>query len=502
MAGRGTGGGSSVAPPVAPATARHEIVRKIETLQEIRRQWLRRQILEYDRIDLLCTEVLGYKVAPHHLRMMQHQHRHPQGNLCLCWRGAGKTTVRTVARCIFLLLKDPNRRILLASKSGGNAQTMLREVRQQFESQRFRDVFGDWQGGKWDDTEITVSRRTAVWREASVTAVGIEGSVVSKHFDVILGDDLVDEEYARTAHMRAKVHTWFYKSLLPTLVPGGELSVSGTRYHHQDLHGHFAANDFKASTLVIPALVQDQTAPLGWRSNWPDLWPVETLLDYRGRMGSINFDSQYQCDTTKMVGGGVFDVDHCLDVSYDAIPANLPRYLGSDLAISQKASADLFVVVVIAYDMATDTVYVLDHFSGRCTFVQQQQIICELADMHHIARGGVEAQQYQEAQVQELRRKRPDLPIVPIRVKHDKHTRAWRLTPRFEAGRVRFRKGLPPPGKDGRHPYMAATLDKLIEGLVLFPNGEHDDDMDGLDHAIRVATMRTVRSDRSEPGLL
>ena len=39
-------------------------------------------------------------------------------------------------------------------------------------------------------------------KEATVSALGASGAVVSKHFDIIIGDDLVGFENARTEAQR------------------------------------------------------------------------------------------------------------------------------------------------------------------------------------------------------------------------------------------------------------------------------------------------------------
>ena len=465
------------------ASSRRDLIQKLEETQEVRREWIRRQVIDNERIDLLCTEVLGYEIRPHHLRMLQHQHSKRTGNLCLVWRGAGKTTTRTIARCLFLLLQNPDTRILIASKSSTNSVTMLSEIKRHFESDRFKEVFGDWRGPKWDDTEIIVAPRTSPAKESSISCVGVESAVVSRHYDVIIGDDLVDEENARTAYMRNKLLTWYYKTLIPTLEPGGELSIHGTRYHHLDLYGHLIANEMSGGLLRMPALVGNDVD--GWRSQWPEKFSTDHLLRMRSSMGSIIFDSQYQVSTEKMAGGGIFDIDQCQLVSDDQIPDGLPRFLGADLAISQKTQADLFEVVVVAYDSTADRYYVIDHYANRNTFQEQRRIIEEMSRRHDIERGAIEAIAYQAALIQELKRENPDLSLIPVKPKKDKVTRAWRLAAKFEDRKMFFRKG----------------LDGLIEELVLFPDAEHDDGFDALDLAVKACRMRAKKA-RREPGLL
>ena len=87
-----------------------------------------------------------------------------------------------------------------------------------------------------DDREFTVNKRSIIKKEATLTALGASGAVISKHFDVIIGDDLVGLENARTEKQRSNLKEWFYSSLFPTLEPDGEIHILGTRYNPLDLY--------------------------------------------------------------------------------------------------------------------------------------------------------------------------------------------------------------------------------------------------------------------------
>jgi predicted phage terminase large subunit-like protein len=492
-------------PPTATARERAELLERIDRVRETRREWVRRAVLDDDRIDILAQEVLGYEIAPHHLAIARHEYTHPQ-SLTLVWRGAGKTTIGTVTKAIFAMLKRPNVRILVASKAMANAVSMLSEIKAKLKSPLFVEHFGDLQGAKWDDVEFTISTRTTPAKEATVTAVGVEGSVASKHYDIVIADDLVDEENSRTPLMRGKIKTFYYKTLTPCLEivcpdgQPGEMHVLGTRYHYHDLYGHLIADDMADSTLTIPALTGNEVD--GWVSAWPSRFPVADLVKRRRQMGSIIFDSQYGLDCRAMQGD-IFDYDWINVVTEKEVPVGLPRYLGVDLAISLGAKAHLFAIVVIAHDATTDRYYVVDHYAGRRTFADQKRLIVEYAVRHRVIRGAVEAVAYQEAMLHALKDEAPEIirslgdrveplppgtpmpSFVPVKVREDKVTRAYRLSATFEDGRVFFL-----PGQDA-----------VIENIVLFPKGEFDDLYDAFDHAI-AATKKRVRKERRKVGLL
>lgn len=81
-----------------------------------------------------------------------------------------------------------------------------------------------------------MSSRRRIAKEATVTAMGVGGPIISKHYDTIILDDIIDEENARTQEQREKMRVWYYKSLLPCLEPEGEIHILGTRYHPYDLY--------------------------------------------------------------------------------------------------------------------------------------------------------------------------------------------------------------------------------------------------------------------------
>jgi predicted phage terminase large subunit-like protein len=465
--------------------ARREMVQAIEDIERAERDYLRRQVLEFDRIDLLCTEVLGYQVEPHHMRMLRHTLLYPDGNLIEGWRGCGKSTIATVAYAIWLLLKDPNHRILLASESAANAKKFLDEIKGHLEGEAVQSVFGPQVGAKWDENEIKVAQRTSKAKEPSITTVGLDSSVESRHYDTLICDDLVAEAEAKTAYMRKKVHTFYYKVLIPCLEPGGNLAIRGVPHHPSDLYGHLRSADMEgARTLIIPAMTGNDVD--GWVAMWPGKFSVEFLLGLRHSMGSIIFATQYLCNAEKMVGGGVFHWDNMHVIPDDQIPDGLPVYGGGDLASALDNAADRFALVVVRFDKVTDRYYVIDYVAGRKRFIQQRTAVIDVVDRHDVAKFLIEAQQYQAVLIQEVKRKRVDLPVFKSFQKRSKEQRAAHLSAKFEQGKIYFRQG----------------LDPLIEELVGFPDGDHDDGFDALDLAIRASRYRKRKVREKEPGVL
>jgi predicted phage terminase large subunit-like protein len=392
-----------------------------------------------------------------------------------------------------LLLKNPNLRILIASKTAQNAEGFLKEIKAHFESNAaLIEIFGAYYDprkvNKWDNREIEVLPRTSTAKEASVTCVGVEGTVVSKHYDVLISDDLVDEDNSRTLHQRNKTRTWYYQTLDPTLEPPspdvphrGEHHRLGTRYHWDDLYGHLIDNELKEHHQIVPGLDSEGRSP------WPQKYPPKWFAGKRRKSGIIIYNAQYQCDTEAMKGE-IFQYDDCQQLDDAAFPSasSLQVYMGVDLAISQTDAADKFAIVVIGATRDRTAYYVLDFFEDRLRFKAQTAKIVEFHHRWDPIRTAIETQQYQEAQYQTLQDDHPGVRVRPVKQSKDKLTRAWKLSAIFEDKRVFFRK----------------SQGLLIEHLVLFPGFRFKDLFDGFDLAVGASKLRKRRKRAKEPGVI
>lgn len=477
------------------ATADHsELVDYYVKARSMSNEWIRRQVIDNNRIDILATAVLGLTIKPFHLAMMQYQFRHPD-NLQLVFRGAGKSTTCTETKAIHLLIKNPDLRIVIASKTAQNAEGFLRGIKNHLESnERLAEIFGPMYDSrkvaKWDNREIEILGRKKPYKEASITCVGTDGTIVSKHYDVALSDDLVDEENSRTKHMRDKTQTWYYQTLDPTLEPPdptvlhrGEHHRLGTRYHHQDLYGHLIANELSQHTNIIRALDEKGRSP------WPEKYPPAWFIAKRRKSGLIIFNAQYQNDTDAMKGE-IFQYDSCQQIPDSEFPDKdeLQVFMGVDLAISEKDAADKFAIVVLGTNKARTAFFVLDYFEGQLRFNAQTAKIREFAKKWDPIRIAIEANAYQVAQYHNLKHTDPNIRARPVITETDKITRAWKLSSIFEEGKVFFRQG-------------SQLL--LIEHLVLFPNHRYKDLFDAFDLAYRATKLSTRRRSReTEPGVI
>lgn len=115
-------------------------------------------------------------------------------------------------------LRGPDTRILLASSSKQNAARFARKIRSYYESDRlWRWLFPELtpeshptSAGKllWGAEEFTLPGRTVQFGEPYLDTAGVESKATSRHYDLILGDDFVNEDNWQSDDEISKAIDW------------------------------------------------------------------------------------------------------------------------------------------------------------------------------------------------------------------------------------------------------------------------------------------------------
>lgn len=188
--------------------------------------------------------LLGYKDLSWdtHGRLCQTLESASKRKLIVMPRGCFKSSIASVAYPIWLLLNNPNLRIMIDSEVYENSRKFLREIKAHLLSHKVVSLFGDLKGSTWTEGEIVLSSRTINKKEASITCSGIGAQKTSQHYDFCVGDDLNSPKNSLTPEACSKVidHFRMYTSLLD---PGGTIVIIGTRYSEMDVIGHILDTD-------------------------------------------------------------------------------------------------------------------------------------------------------------------------------------------------------------------------------------------------------------------
>lgn len=392
-----------------------------------------------------------------------------QNTVILEPRGGAKTTWGNTINLTKLIADNPDIRIGLISNTAKQANDFSRAIRWTLESNpKMHEIYGSLtSASKWTDVEwLRAESRWHGSKDVTLYAAGAGGAIISKRFDVILCDDILDEENCANIEQREKIENWFFKTLIPCLVPDGVVIVLGTRWAEEDLYERLTTPiDLGGKgwkMLTRKALIEGEDGELA--SYWPEHWPVVTLLQKKIELGTSLFSCAYQNDISGLMAGNIFRKDH---FSYfDALDPD-KRYtirMGVDLASSEKERADYTARVTTAEDDAGNF-YILSvardkrethHaefvYDGFMAYPDMDLVICE-------------NQQFQSTLIQEVMEDYPRIPIEGKKSDVDKVTRARAVAAKYEAGRIHHRRTL----KDS----------DFERELLSFPKG-HDDMVDAL----------------------
>lgn len=391
-------------------------------------------------------------------------------------RGAAKTTQGNTGFLSWCVARFPGIRIGLVSNTATQADAFSRAIRLTLETNaRFRELYGDLVSPiKWTNSEwIRKDSGLEGTKDATVFAVGVGGAIISKRFDLLFLDDILDKDNTRTPEQRAEVELWFEQTLRPCLDSDGVIIALGTRWAAEDLYEKFMTPVSLGGKgwrfLVKSALTIDpQTGEE--QSYWPGHWPVERLKELKEEMGSAMFACAYQNDITGLMSGDVFRREN-LSQSFRELPEG-KRYsikMGVDLASSEKERADYTARVVTAQDLDSGNYYVLSAYRDKRESGHAEFILEGYQAYPNVGLVIVENQQFQSTLVQEVMEDYPFIPIEGKRADSDKVTRARAIAAKTEAHKVFFHESL----------YGSP----LITELLSFPTG-HDDLVDALGYSM------------------
>jgi predicted phage terminase large subunit-like protein len=463
-----------------------------------------REILSQANKELAPTDPFAYgeyvfqmEAAPHHREMVNfvqeliNTHRN---GVILEPRGHAKTTWANTIFLSWLIANNPNIRIGIISNTAKQSNAFSRAIRWTLQqNEYFHELFGDLTGpNKWTDVEwIRKDSLLHGTKDVSVYSTGAPGAVISKRFDLILCDDILDEENTASPEQQEKIETWFWKTLKPALVPGGSIVVIGTRWAEGDLYQKLMEDKkwpfLRKGAIFMPceicgehffsddALNEHYSTRLSCSKGtkvekqalWPAVWPMDKLEQEKRDMGSAMFACSYLNDISGLMEGNIFKREWMQ--YFRTLPeGHTYRYkMGVDLASSEREEADYTARAIVAEDENMN-IYVLSVYRDKRETGHRQFVLDGYNAYPLIERILVENNQFQSTLVTDLLNT-TRLPIIGKRADVDKVTRARAVAARYEAHKV------------FHHESMRGS-DFEIE-LLQFPRG-HDDMIDSLGHAM------------------
>ncbi len=385
-----------------------------------------------------------------------------------------------------VLAENQALRVGIISGTDPLAIKFLKEVRYEFEAnEELREVYNDgesFKGDQWTDHEIVLNRARKLGmkgKDVSLFAIGRGGQISSRHCDVLIVDDVESADSVRSELVRQATREWWSREVTPVLSKDGKFIVVGTRKHYDDIYSRLTPAIGWRILDVAKQVWKEDGEPI-----WPEMWSKPALLARKAQLDENDILAwpQEYLNLPLPSESQMFYPDKW--PVYHKVPHGLTILQAWDLAISERTTADYTVGWTIGVD-ENNNVYLLERRRGHWDF---NRTLAEIAQMGQawpdVQAIGIEKVAYQAAAIQEALR-RTMLPIIPIDITkdRDKVTRARLLEARANAGKV-YR---PADTNSLGLPKEANWWPSFAQEAVYFPASAHDDQIDALAHAVRMA---------------
>lgn len=406
--------------------------------------------------------------------------RDPDGYLDLWAREHFKSSIITFGKTIQDILRDPEITVGIFSFNRPTAKAFLRQVKREFETNpKLRELFPDiiWENPerdapKWSEDDGIIVKRKGNPKESTIEAWGlVDGQPTSKHFALMVYDDVVTASSVTTPEMIAKV-TQAWETSLNLSTEGGRVRYIGTRWHHADTY----------QEIIRRGAAIERRHPItknGDADGEPVLWSREQVAKRRRDMGPFVFGAQMLLDPTADRKQGFLSqwIKYYEDRS-DFAGAN--KYLLVDAANAKKKTSDYTAMVVIGLG-SDENYYLIDAIRDRLSLRERGDAIFALHRRWKPL--GVGYEQYgMMADVDYLRDRMADenyrFDIIELGGKLAKTDRIKRLVPIFETGRFYMPDSLIKQDYEGRHIDLVQSF--ILDEYQPFPVGQHDDMFDAM----------------------
>lgn len=293
-------------------------------------------------------------------------------------RGTLKSTVANRNYIVWRIIKNSNITILINSATLDNSKKKIRTIQEIFEKNKqfrwlFPEVIPPNFNEKWTQTEMCVPR-TSSDPEYTVEVQSVEGELTSRHYDLIVDDDVVGKENSSTADQIKKVINYYTQSLQLLKKPHGERLVIGTLWDYADLHNHILENLSHQYDILVRSIWKNDRYNRGedGKYHWvtigngekeplyPEMLDVEGIMELRDEIvadplrGNSTWMAQYELkiidDKNSIFNRAQSAKEGFWFTEDDLYEKKLAFSLGCDPAVSEAKQADDATFIVRALD--------------------------------------------------------------------------------------------------------------------------------------------------------
>lgn len=296
-------------------------------------------------------------------------------------------------------------------------------------------------------------------------AVGVGGPLTGRGAHLLLIDDPVkNREDAESEVIRRKTKDWYTSTAYTRLMPGGRVVIIQTRWHEDDLSGWLLADHQHEGWVVLnlPAIADDGAAL------WPEQYDVAALEKIKLAVGPRDWSALYQQRPTPETGDyfkkeWIHLVDHLPPLS------SVMTYGGSDYAVTADGG-DFTVHAVLGLSQSGDP-WLFDVWRKQASSDKWVDAFCDLvlkwkpigwAEESGQIKSGVGPFLLKQMMQREAYVAREQFPT-----RGDKAVRAQSFRGLIATRGLRIHKDAP-------------FLTDLVNEMMSFPVGVHDDQVDAL----------------------
>jgi len=380
-----------------------------------------------------------------------------------------KSIMVTVSWPMWLWTIRPQTNIIGSSYSSDLSTDHNVMSRNIFDSQWFRDLYPHLKAADDQDEKRKFTNNHGGTRRCTSTM----GTITGGGGDVVIADDATNPMQADSQKEREKAIIFWDRTLSTRLddPKTGFFVVVMQRLHKKDLTGHILSEDTKNEwqQIVIPGEESSAIKPESLRKYYtdglffPERFDREWIERIKKRLGSYGYAGQIG-QRPAPEGGGIWQ-KWLIPVPDNQMPAIFEDWgTDWDLAYTEKEMNDASAFVESG--IYNGMMYINNLGYVRKEFPELVKFMKIMRPPHYI-----EAKASGKSAKQALTRQ--GIAAIEVEKVMDKVAQARKATPHAEAGLVFIRESL-----------MDKLYNDVEQGILDFPNNEHDDLQDAFTQAI------------------
>lgn len=450
----------------------------------------RRELARRNFKDYVLYNFKDYKVNWHHEILFKALERVERGELkrlmVFMPPRHGKSEICSIQFPSWVVGKNKDRNIILASYSGDLAIDFGRQTRNLINSAEYKKIF--------DTTLAEDSTAKGKWNtngRGAYNAVGVGGATTGKGADFLIIDDPIkNRQDADSEVMRENAWSWYRSTARTRLSPEGAIILINTRWHDDDLASRILKNNPEEWEIIsLPAIAEkDEEFRKKGEALWADHFTLDILENIKKDLGSYEFSALYQQQPIDSESQEFRKEWFKVRDAEELRRLNTSNFLTIDTAISEKASADYTGICDNSVDK--ENFWNLRAWKVKLNPKDLIDLIFTLHEERQYQKIGIEKTIYLMAiepfLKDEMRKRNKFLPIVELQHNQiSKEIRIRGLIPRYQSGSI-F--------------HITNECKDLEEELLRFPKGVHDDVADATAYQLQIAEIiKPIKYEQSQP---